>query len=140
MAMSHQAVSAVLERAEATGLDRLVLLVLAEHADAHGRDAYPSVKTIARKAGCSRRRTQQALRNLEASALIERTGISRAGTVSYQVAMGVHQVRPGAHPSAPGGRTVAPQGAHTSAHEPPGEPSENDARAAAERIARRAGL
>lgn len=53
--MSIQAIAWVLENSEAQLADRLVLLAIANHCDAHGFVAYPSVEQIAVEAGVSRR-------------------------------------------------------------------------------------
>jgi hypothetical protein len=49
--VSYQAVKWVLDHSRAKGAARLVLIVLAEHANANGENTYPSVGTIARRAG-----------------------------------------------------------------------------------------
>lgn len=69
---------------------RLVLLVLAEHADANGRGSCPSQRTIADEAGLDRRVVQHALRMLEADALIVPTAaaIPRQRGVTYRISLG----------------------------------------------------
>ena len=49
--MSIQAVAWVLEHSEATLADRLVLIAIANHADARGWNAWPSIGKIAEEAG-----------------------------------------------------------------------------------------
>ena len=55
-----------------------VLLALAWHADPNGRNAFPSVNTIAQRTGYRRRTVQKALRELEAQEIIYAVG-SRLG-------------------------------------------------------------
>lgn len=65
--MSIQAVAWVLEHSEATLADRLVLIAIANHADARGWNAYPSVPLIAREARVDERTVYRALDALKAS-------------------------------------------------------------------------
>ena len=48
----------------------LVLIALAEHADEHGRNAFPSVRRLAARARCSERTVQRHLRALKDARLI----------------------------------------------------------------------
>jgi 6-phosphogluconate dehydrogenase len=66
---------------------RLVLLVLADHANDDGTGAWPSVETIGEKARLSRAQVQRCLRALEAEGAIEKAGKSRSGTSIYNVLM-----------------------------------------------------
>jgi hypothetical protein len=101
---------------------RLVLLALADNAGPRGDDeqmvAWPSVRTLARKACLSERATQYALRSLRDAELISEVGKSPAGTVIYALSMGVQNLHRGAE-SAPGGVKLA-------APEPSLEPSSRD--------------
>jgi hypothetical protein len=63
--MSIQAVAWVLEHSEATLADRLVLIAIANHADARGWNAYPAVPLIAREARVDRATVFRALEALE---------------------------------------------------------------------------
>lgn len=63
--MSIQAVAWVLEHSEATLADRLVLIAIANHADARGWNAWPAVPQIAREARCGRATVFRALEALE---------------------------------------------------------------------------
>lgn len=85
---------------------RLVLLVLADHANDDGTGAWPSVKTIANEAKQSERNVQYALRALEGEGHIRKAGRSPYGTTIYDV-----QTRGGANlaPREVGGATVAPK-------------------------------
>lgn len=65
--MSIQAVAWVLEHSEATLADRLVLIAIANHADARGWNAYPAVPLIAVEARVDRATVFRALDALEES-------------------------------------------------------------------------
>lgn len=78
----------VFENSAATGNDRMVLLVLADHSHDDGSTAYPSHSTIAHKAGGIADRTvRRCLVRLEAEGHIEREGWSAQHTISYRVLM-----------------------------------------------------
>lgn len=78
--MSYQAVEAVFGAPrEIKGRDRLVLTVLASHADKNGGRAWPSVATIAVKANVSQRTVQYALRRLEKAGVIMVTARANGG-------------------------------------------------------------
>ena len=83
--MSIHVMSWVLRESEAKLGDRLVLLVLADHAKDDGTSAWPSVDTIGREARLTRRQVQRCLRNLELADEITATGKTRMGTVVYSV-------------------------------------------------------
>jgi pyocin large subunit-like protein len=72
--MSIQAVGWVLEYSPAKKSSRLVLISLANHANADGRDAYPSIATIMRETLLPERTVQYALRALEEVGLIRARG------------------------------------------------------------------
>lgn len=63
--MSIQAVAWVLEHSEATLADRLVLIAIANHADARGWNAFPAVPCIAREARVDRATVFRAIEALE---------------------------------------------------------------------------
>lgn len=65
--------------------DRLVLLALCDNAGDDTGIAWPSVATIARKAGLKERQTQRCLRNLETMGLISPYGRSKNGTIVYKI-------------------------------------------------------
>ncbi len=65
--MTVQAISWVLEHAEAEGLERLVLLTIANHADRVGANASPSLATIMHEARISRSAVIRCISRLEAS-------------------------------------------------------------------------
>ena len=62
--MSIQALAWVLEHSRATLGDRLVLLAIANHAKADGKDAWPSIRMIAVEALVSERTAQRSVQNL----------------------------------------------------------------------------
>lgn len=83
--VSVHVVSWVLRHSEAKLGQRLVLLVLADHAREDGTWAWPSVETISREARLGERQVQRCLRELEASGEIVKTGVTRKGTNVYTV-------------------------------------------------------
>lgn len=100
----------VFHHSEARGTDRLVLLAIADSANDHGREAWPSLATIARKAGIDRRTVSRCLLRLEEAGELRRVrhgGLSRQGGTSnsYEVVMSEKQGR-----GAPSGE-VPPLGA-----------------------------
>lgn len=107
--LSVHAISWVLRYSEAELGDRLVLIVLADHAHADGTKAYPSLGTLAAESRMSERQVRRCLRNLEASGAISRTGTTPRGINVYHVHMEGHIVPPqGAEMSPPGGQDVPP--------------------------------
>lgn len=69
--MSFQAIRAVLDRSEAKGSARLLLLILAEHLNQNTRRCDPSVATLARECKTSRRTIPRLLAQLKAAGEIE---------------------------------------------------------------------
>ena len=65
--MSVRAISWVWENSSASGNDRLVLLAIADSAEHDGSNAWPSVRTIAKKCLLSERTVQRAIRALVSS-------------------------------------------------------------------------
>lgn len=63
--MSIRVMSWVLDESTATGNDRLVLIAIADEADDDGRNAFPSVDRIARRARINRHTAMRAIRRLE---------------------------------------------------------------------------
>jgi hypothetical protein len=62
--MSIQAVSWVLDYSDAAGLDRLVLIAIANHFNNEDREARPSIRRIAQEARCSTNTVMAAIRRL----------------------------------------------------------------------------
>lgn len=77
----------VLDWSASTGATRLVALAVAEHADKHGRGAWPSLSTISRRSTVSRGRVPRCLQALEQLGELERCGFSEMGTVIYRFPM-----------------------------------------------------
>ncbi len=92
--MSLKAIVWVLEESDATLGDRLTLLALADNADDDGRDAYPSLTTIAEKARLSVRQVRRCLRNLEESGQLVTAGTSNYGTTVYNIVMSSDKLSP----------------------------------------------
>lgn len=76
----------VIERSKAVGTDRLVLFVLAEHADDTTGECWPSVDLLAAEAAVKVRAAQYALKSLAASGelAIEPHGAPTAGRLQYR--------------------------------------------------------
>ncbi len=75
--MSVRVMSWVWENSRSAGADRLVMLAIADAANDAGRDAYPSMTTIAKKARLDKRTAQRSVRNLQAMgelAVLENAG------------------------------------------------------------------
>jgi hypothetical protein len=85
--VSVEAMTSVWRHSKAKRGGLLVMLALADHAHDDGTNAYPSVRTLARKARLSERGVQKALRALEAIREIEPTGVSSTGTVVYAITL-----------------------------------------------------
>lgn len=110
--MSIQAIAYVLEHSEARGLARLVLLAIANHADALGMNAFPSVDQIAREARVHRATVFRSIAELERDGELEVVRGRGAGHTSlYQITF--KKVAPcdllRSHPATNKGRTVRKQ-------------------------------
>ena len=114
---------------------RLVLLALADFAQADGRDAFPSVATLAANAGVSKRAARSSLRRLEQTGEIVRTGTSDHGTIVYALRLGGAAESAGAAGSdTKGGQKTTADVSSTSANpsfNPSEEPSSSSARESA---------
>lgn len=86
--MSVHATSWVLKHSDERLANRLVLLVLADHAHEDGSKSFPSVATIAAEARLSRRAVQNCLRDLEENGSISTVGESHYGTTEYLLHLG----------------------------------------------------
>ncbi len=82
--MSYEAVRQVLERSKTKGAQRLILLVIAEHAD-HSGIAWPSVQTIARLANCSARYVKDTIAKLKSGELVLERGGGRGRSNRYRI-------------------------------------------------------
>jgi hypothetical protein len=87
--VSIQAIAWVLEHSESKIADRLVLLAIANHADAHGCSAWPSVDQIAREARVGRSTVFECLARLVdlGELEIDRGGRGPRSTNSYRIQM-----------------------------------------------------
>jgi hypothetical protein len=78
----------VWEHSNSVGADRLVLLAIADSANDAGRDAYPSMMTIARKAKMDKRTAQRSVRALVAlGELSVKENAGPRGTNRYRIIM-----------------------------------------------------
>lgn len=107
--MSIRALAWVWEHSEARGLDRLVLLSIADHADEFGGSAWPSFERIAQRCGISRSSAIRCVGRLVDEGELERTvkgGRPGRGGVSngYRIArLWVESTAPsGGRPTPPG--------------------------------------
>lgn len=111
--MSVQAISWALKHSKATLGDRLVLLVLADHAGQHegygdGHVCWPGKQRIAREARLSPRHVQRCIQNLLDLGEIQKLGTSPIGTVIYEI--GGRQIVLGETSATGGGETwVSPE-------------------------------
>ena len=85
VSMSVEALTWAFQHSKSRLGTRLVLLALADFAQADGRDAFPSVATLAANAGVSKRAARSSLRRLEETGAIVRTGTSDHGTTIYAI-------------------------------------------------------
>lgn len=84
--MSVQALAWVLEHSQASGNARLVLIAIANHADAHGRNAWPSVTQISREARVSRSTVFRSLTDLtKLEELSIQSGSERGSSNFYEM-------------------------------------------------------
>ena len=93
--MSVKVMSLVFDHARAKGVDRLVLLAIADAADDAGRNAWPSLATLSRRTGLDRRTVVRCVGRLVESGELEREsagGMTGRGGVSNRYR--VH-VKPG---------------------------------------------
>lgn len=86
--LSVEAVKWVLDHSVTeSAADRLVLVILAEHANEAGEDAWPSTATIARRADVTRGQVFKSLARLRRSGLIEKVGEHRSRASIYRLLM-----------------------------------------------------
>jgi Helix-turn-helix domain len=84
--MSWQAVTWVLEFSESTSYSRLVLIAIASHANREGKNAFPSLDTIALEARVSRREVVYCVQELEEKGeLAVIRGIGRGNPNHYEL-------------------------------------------------------
>lgn len=87
--MSIQAMVWVLEDSSAEGYDRLVLLAIANHCDAHGCNAWPSYEQIAREAHVDRGTVWRCLQRLTelGEVVVTQRGRGRSHRNQYRLPM-----------------------------------------------------
>lgn len=121
--MSVKVISMVWEHSEQKEGTLVILLALADCAQDDGRNAFPSVETLARKARMSERNARYCLRRLEESGEIERIGKHGPGTTIYRICIekwganlaganlagGQFDAPQGGNPFPKGGQPVAPE-------------------------------
>lgn len=95
--------NAIVENAQVTGGEYLLLLILSRYAADDGTQIFPSIKTLAKDSRQHKRNVQRQLRSLEEKGLIVRAGMSCYSTISYRIAM--EKLGGGA---APGGGNTPP--------------------------------
>lgn len=107
----------VWEHSKAIGADRLVLLAIADNANDAGRDAYPSVATIAKKAKMDKRTVQRSIRALVALGELElHLNSGPCGTNRYRVLMAEGRQDATPAPRPPGTTPPGPDAAPASDH------------------------
>jgi len=77
--MSIKIMEWVFEKSKAQGLERLILLVIADHCNSEGEDAFPRISVIARRANVSERTVTRKIQDLVAMgelAVVQRQGTS----------------------------------------------------------------
>ena len=95
----------VIDNAEVGGGELLVLLMVANHARSDGREARPSVASLAAECRMSVRQVQRILASLVAAGHLELEGATKVGVRVYRIAgMGGDKMSPGGvTPASPGG-------------------------------------
>lgn len=105
--MSIQAIAWVLEHSEATLANRLVLLAIANHADANGWNAYPSIPRIAAEARLNRSTVYRAL-----DALVDAGEIVCRHRPGYSNMYGIAALQ-GSQSETPRGRNLRQKGSQS---------------------------
>jgi predicted transcriptional regulator len=86
--MSIRVMTWLWENSPASGTDLLVMLAIADNADDSGGNAWPSMRTLARKCRISERSVQRAIRSLQAAGLLMiEESAGRSGTHRFTVDM-----------------------------------------------------
>jgi Helix-turn-helix domain len=87
--MSVRAMTWAFYDSRAKGLDKLVLLAIADHVHDDGRDAYPSIETLARKCGIGKATVIRSIHSLETlgDLGVERHGRGRGRMHTYRLLM-----------------------------------------------------
>jgi|APGre2960657373_1045057.scaffolds.fasta_scaffold06384_6 hypothetical protein len=89
--MSIKIMEWVFEKSKAQGLERLILLVIADHCNSEGEDAFPRISVIARRANVSERTVTRKIQDLVSMG--ELSVIKRQGTSSlYRIVTSTNSV------------------------------------------------
>ncbi len=144
--MSVEAMSWVLNHCTAKGTEKLVMIGIANHADNRGRNAWPSVATLARYANVSPRSVQYAIERLVAAGELKVqgqrggddetradrrpnrfviVGMQAVDTATDGVKPTAPRAADGVKPSAPRGEAQRADGVKPASPEPSLEPSMN---------------
>ncbi|MCF3630143.1 helix-turn-helix domain-containing protein [Thalassospiraceae bacterium LMO-SO8] len=91
--MSIQWINYVLDHSESKGSARLVLIIIAEHANIFGI-AWPSINRIAEKANIDRTNVIRHIKNLKKLGELTVVGRDRSGTNKFQLLLGQSPTRP----------------------------------------------
>lgn len=84
--MSYEATDAVLKQSRSRGTERLILLVLATHANPESGEAWPSISTLATESMMGERQVQALIRRLQvAGELTIQEGRGRKNTNTYRL-------------------------------------------------------
>lgn len=106
--MSVQAMSYVIDNSRQKGVGYTLMLMIANHADRYGRNAFPSIPTLAAECRASERMIKRLLPAVEqAGELRIHRGIGPGGAHVFEVVM---EDRGGDMVSPPGGDVVSPGG------------------------------
>lgn len=85
--MTWQQLPAIWQQQGLLPVEKLVLLALAQHADARGHNAYPAQQTLAEHCCTTTRTVRRALKSLTGKGLISADGKGTKGTVRYSINM-----------------------------------------------------
>ena len=89
--MSIKIMEWVFEKSKAQGLERLILLVIADHCNSEGEDAFPRISVIARRANVSERTVTRKIQDLVSMG--ELSVVKRQGTSSlYRIITSTNSV------------------------------------------------
>lgn len=117
--MSIEAYGRVWKYSRARGTARVVLLAIADHANAEGGNAYPSVRRIAEMANVCQRSVQNALASLRESGELVAVARHRSGTTIYRLSLGNQEADTGRREAGPPTHEVCcREGVHTTARGP----------------------
>lgn len=85
--MSIKIMDWVFENSKSQGLERLILLVIADHCNSEGEDAFPRISVIAKRANVSERTVKRRLQDLVALGeleVVKRSGTSNLYRINVQ--------------------------------------------------------